>query len=78
MSAFLRNKFNQVSGISNFTRNIGVSSLNNFITRRGQIHRTAHTNHANPFFERCGANMHIGPNLTSQQLAFRCKLSNFS
>jgi hypothetical protein len=22
---------------------------------------------------RCGANMHIGPNLTSQQLAFRCK-----
>jgi hypothetical protein len=27
---------------------------------------------------RCGANMHIGPNLTSQQLAFRCKLSNSS
>jgi DHA2 family multidrug resistance protein len=29
--------------------------LNNFITRQGQIHRsslTAHTNHANPFFER--------------------------
>ena len=54
-----RNKFNQVSGISNFTRNIGgaigVSLLNNFITRQGQIHRTAltaHTNHANPFFER--------------------------
>src|ERR1700723_738446 len=54
-----RNKFNQVSGISNFMRNvggaIGVSMLNNFITRQGQIHRsslTAHTNHANPFFER--------------------------
>ena len=54
-----RNKFNQVSGISSFTRNvggaIGVSLLNNFITRQGQIHRTAltaHTNHANPFFER--------------------------
>ena len=27
---------------------------------------------------RCGANMHIGPNLTSQQLAFQCKLSNSS
>src|SRR5450756_423927 len=54
-----REKFNQVSGISNFTRNlggaIGVSLLNNFITRQGQIHRNAlstHTNHANPFFER--------------------------
>jgi DHA2 family multidrug resistance protein len=54
-----RNKFNQVSGISNFMRNVGgavgVSLLNNFITRQGQIHRnvlTAHTNHANPFFER--------------------------
>jgi MFS transporter, DHA2 family, multidrug resistance protein len=54
-----RNKFNQVSGISSFTRNvggaIGVSLLNNFITRQGQMHRTAltaHTNHANPFFER--------------------------
>ena len=54
-----RSKYNQVSGISNFTRNIGgaigVSLLNNFITRQGQIHRTtltAHTNHANPFFER--------------------------
>lgn len=54
-----RNKYNQVSGISNFMRNlgggIGVSLLNNFITRQGQIHRvalTAHTNHANPFFER--------------------------
>jgi DHA2 family multidrug resistance protein len=54
-----RDKFNQVSGISNFTRNIGgaigVSLLNNFIIRQGQAHRTAltaHTNHANPFFER--------------------------
>jgi DHA2 family multidrug resistance protein len=54
-----REKFNQVSGISNFMRNIGggigVSLLNNFITRQSQIHRTgltAHTNHANPFFER--------------------------
>ena len=54
-----REKFNQVSGISNFTRNIGgaigVSLLNNFITRQGQTQRSslsAHTNHANPFFER--------------------------
>ncbi len=54
-----RNKFNQVSGISNFVRNlgggIGISLLNNFIARQGQVHRnalTAHTNHANPFFER--------------------------
>jgi hypothetical protein len=27
---------------------------------------------------RCGANMCIGPNLTAQQLAFRCKLSDTS
>jgi DHA2 family multidrug resistance protein len=54
-----RNKFNQVSGISNFLRNlgggIGISLLGNFIARQGQVHRnalTAHTNHANPFFER--------------------------
>jgi MFS transporter, DHA2 family, multidrug resistance protein len=54
-----RHKFNQVSGISNFMRNIGgaigVSVLNNFIIRQGQTHRTmlsSHTNHANPFFER--------------------------
>ncbi len=54
-----REKFNQVSGISNFMRNIGgaigVSLLNNFITRQGQIHRNglvSHTTHANPFFER--------------------------
>jgi DHA2 family multidrug resistance protein len=34
---------------------IGVSLLNSFITRHGQVYRvamTAHTNHANPFFER--------------------------
>jgi DHA2 family multidrug resistance protein len=54
-----RNKFNQVSGISNFLRNlgggIGISLLGNFVAHQGQIHRTAltaHTNHANPFFER--------------------------
>jgi MFS transporter, DHA2 family, multidrug resistance protein len=54
-----RKKFNQVSGISNFTRNIGgavgVSVLNTFIARQGQVHRvalTAHATHANPFFER--------------------------
>jgi DHA2 family multidrug resistance protein len=53
-----RNKYNQVSGISNFLRNlgggIGISLLNNFIARQGQVHRTAltaHTNHANPYFE---------------------------
>jgi DHA2 family multidrug resistance protein len=53
-----RNKFNQVSGISNFVRNIGggigISLLNNFLTRQQQVHRNAlaaHTNHANPFFE---------------------------
>jgi Putative transposase len=27
---------------------------------------------------RCGANMNVGPNLTSQQLAFRCKLADSS
>jgi DHA2 family multidrug resistance protein len=54
-----QNKYNQVSGISNFMRNIGggigVSLLNNFLTRQGQINRVAfaaHTNHGNPFFER--------------------------
>jgi DHA2 family multidrug resistance protein len=54
-----REKFNQVSGISNFIRNLGgatgISLLNNFIARQNQTHRvslTAHTNHANPFFER--------------------------
>ena len=54
-----REKFNQVSGISNFTRNvggaIGVSLLSNFITRQRQTQRTAlagHTNAGNPFFNR--------------------------
>jgi DHA2 family multidrug resistance protein len=54
-----QDKFNQVSGISNFIRNVGgavgVSMLGTFITRQGQTHRTvltSHTNHANPFFER--------------------------
>jgi DHA2 family multidrug resistance protein len=54
-----RQKFNQVSGISNFMRNIGgaigVSMLNNFITREGQIQRVrlaAHANNSNPFFLR--------------------------
>jgi MFS transporter, DHA2 family, multidrug resistance protein len=54
-----REKFNQVSGISNFTRNIGgaigVSLLSNFITRQEQLQRTtltAHTNNGNPFFVR--------------------------
>jgi MFS transporter, DHA2 family, multidrug resistance protein len=51
-------KHNQVSGLSNFSRNIGgavgVSILNTFQFRQTQIQRTnmsAHTNHANPFFE---------------------------
>ena len=54
-----RKKFNQVAGISNFTRNVGgavgVSVLNTFVARQGQVHRVAlaaHANHANPFFER--------------------------
>jgi DHA2 family multidrug resistance protein len=54
-----REKFNQVSGISNFTRNvggaIGVSLLSTFISRQRQIQRTnfsAHTSKGNPFFMR--------------------------
>jgi DHA2 family multidrug resistance protein len=54
-----REKFNQVSGISNFTRNvggaIGVSLLSTFISRQRQIQRTnfsAHTGKGNPFFMR--------------------------
>jgi MFS transporter, DHA2 family, multidrug resistance protein len=54
-----REKFNQVSGISNFMRNvggaIGVSLLNTFLARQQQIHRNtlvAHATHANPFFQR--------------------------
>ena len=52
-------KHNQVSGLSNFSRNIGgaigVSVLNTFMARQVQSQRirlTAHTNHANPFFQR--------------------------
>lgn len=52
-----REKFNQVSGISNFSRNlggaIGISALNTFMATQDQIHRTmlsAHTNYANPAF----------------------------
>jgi DHA2 family multidrug resistance protein len=54
-----REKFNQVSGISNFTRNvggaIGVSLLSTFISRQRQIQRTnfsGHTGKGNPFFMR--------------------------
>lgn len=54
-----REKFNQVSGISNFMRNIGgaigVSMLNNFIIRQGQVQRVrlaAHATDSNPFFLR--------------------------
>ncbi len=54
-----REKFNQVSGISNFTRNvggaIGVSLLSTFMSHQRQIQRTTlstHTNNANPFFVR--------------------------
>jgi len=54
-----REKFNQVSGISNFIRNLGgatgISLLSNFINHQSQTHRTAltaHTNLANPFFAR--------------------------
>ena len=54
-----REKFNQVAGISNFTRNVGgavgVSLLSNFIVRQGQIQRTSlasHANYGNPFFTR--------------------------
>lgn len=51
-------KHNQVSGMSNFSRNIGgafgISALNTFMARQQQTQRvnlTAHTNHANPFFQ---------------------------
>jgi DHA2 family multidrug resistance protein len=54
-----REKFNQVSGISNFIRNLGgatgISLLTNFIDRQSQTHRStlaAHANLANPFFVR--------------------------
>jgi len=54
-----REKFNQVSGISNFTRNIGgaigISLLSTFISHQRQTQRvalSAHTTSANPFFTR--------------------------
>jgi MFS transporter, DHA2 family, multidrug resistance protein len=54
-----REKFNQVSGISNFTRNIGgavgISLLSTFLTHQRQIQRvtlTTHTTSGNPFFTR--------------------------
>ena len=54
-----REKNNQVSGMSNFARNlggsIGTSLLSTFLSRQNQAHQqafAAHTNHANPNFER--------------------------
>jgi DHA2 family multidrug resistance protein len=53
-----REKNNQVSGMSNFARNlggsIGTSLLSTFLSRQNQAHQqafAAHTNHANPNFE---------------------------
>jgi DHA2 family multidrug resistance protein len=50
-----REKNNQVSGLSNFARNIGgsigTSMLSTFLARQNQLHQTtlaAHTNVANP------------------------------
>ncbi len=52
-----RDKFNQVAGISNFTRNVGgafgISLLSTFMTHQRQTQRlemTKNTNVANPFF----------------------------
>jgi DHA2 family multidrug resistance protein len=54
-----RQKNNQVSGMSNFARNmggaIGTSLLGTFLTRQNQMHQqdfARHTSHANPAFER--------------------------
>ena len=54
-----REKNNQVSGLSNFARNlggsIGTSMLTTFLARQNQIHQVsfaAHTNHGNGNFER--------------------------
>jgi DHA2 family multidrug resistance protein len=54
-----RDKFNQVSGISNFFRNLGgatgISMLTNFIDHQSQTHRSAlaaNANYGNPLFER--------------------------
>jgi DHA2 family multidrug resistance protein len=54
-----REKYNQVSGMSNFARNlggsIGTSLLSTFLARQNQTHQTvlaSHTNTANPNFEK--------------------------
>ena len=54
-----REKNNQVSGLSNFARNlggsIGTSLLGTFLARQNQIHQmsfSAHTSHGDPNFER--------------------------
>jgi DHA2 family multidrug resistance protein len=54
-----REKNNQVSGLSNFARNlggsIGTSLLGTFLARQNQIHQVnfaAHTSHGDPNFER--------------------------
>jgi len=59
-----REKNNQVSGLSNFARNlggsIGTSLLGTFLARQNQIHHmnfAAHTSHGDPNFERWIAGM---------------------
>ena len=59
-----REKNNQVSGLSNFARNlggsIGTSLLSTFLARQNQIHQVnfaAHTSHGDPNFERWIAGM---------------------
>jgi DHA2 family multidrug resistance protein len=59
-----REKNNQVSGLSNFARNlggsIGTSLLSTFLARQNQIHQVnfaAHTSHGDPNFERWLAGM---------------------
>jgi DHA2 family multidrug resistance protein len=59
-----REKNNQVSGLSNFARNlggsIGTSLLGTFLARQNQIHQVnfaAHTSHGDPNFERWIAGM---------------------
>jgi len=54
-----REKNNQVSGLSNFARNlggsIGTSLLSTFLARQNQVHQVnfaAHTSHGDPNFER--------------------------
>jgi DHA2 family multidrug resistance protein len=76
-----RDKSNQVSGISNFIRNlggsIGISMLTTFLARQSQVHQTnlvAHATAANPRFQQMvqgsAANMAksgSGPVLAMQQ-----------